>query len=129
MPTVRYTALRSLYGAGSGDTVVLELPAKYAGMTVSKKTYGTTRVSMSGARERYHERAERVYSITTKPMPEDLYRKLRMFLDSVERSEAFSFSPDASAFATAYLDTLDYDESLHPDLDKLRTTSFAIVVP
>lgn len=130
LPSVQYTALRSLYGGvASGTVVTLELPVRYAGMPVAKKTYGSTRVSMAGSRERYHERTERIYSITTKPIPEDLAARLRMFLDSVDESEAFQFSPNTSAFAAAYLDDLDYSEQLEQARDSLRIFSFSIVVP
>lgn len=129
MPSVRFTALRSLYGASASESVVLDLPVRYAGMSISKKVMGTTRVSMAGLRERYHERVERIYTISTKPMAEPIYKRLRMFLDSVERSESFLFSPDTSAYATAYLSDLDYDEALDESLDSLRRVGFAIVVP
>lgn len=129
MVTVRYTALRSLYGVALGATVIYDLPVKYAGLTVSKKAFGTTRISMARLRERYHEATERVYSITTKPLDAEAAGRLRMFLDSCDREESFLFAPDATAFATAYLDDPNYDEQLHPDRDSLRTFMFAIAVP
>lgn len=129
MPTVQYTALRSLYGVSSGVTVTYELPIRYAGMTPSKKNFGTTRVSMAGRRERYHERTERSYAMTTKPLTEPQYKQLKMFLDSCDREESFLFSPDASAFSTAYLATLDYDELLAPERDSMRSYNFSIDVP
>jgi hypothetical protein len=127
-PAVQYTALRSLYGVASGATVDYHLPVAYAGMTHGKRAIGATRTSLSGLRERYHIRVEHVYSITTKPLREDQWLHLRMFLDSVERSETFLFAPNGlSAFATSYLDQLDYDEPRHPLSDELLTYSFTIV--
>lgn len=128
MASVRFTATRSLYGASASESVTFELPIRYAGMTIAKKVMGTTRVSMGGLRERYHERVDRIYTFATKPMAEPLYKRLRMFLDSVEREESFLFSPDTSAYSTAYLADLDYDEALDASLDSLRTVGFSIVV-
>jgi hypothetical protein len=127
-PVVQYTALRSLYGVTTGTVVDYFIPAAYAGMTRGKRSVGVSRVSLSGLRERYQIRNELSYSITTKPLLESEFRHLRMFLDSVEQSESFLFAPDGyTAFASAYLDTLDYDELRNPISDERLTYSFTIV--
>ena len=128
--SVQYTALRSLYEVSSGETVDLDLPARYAGLSRSRRSIKNTRVSLSGARETWFARNETAYTVETIPMSLDQLYSLRMFLDSVDQGEAFLFAPDGqTALATAYLESDEYAESRSIILDIRRTVSFRIVVP
>lgn len=127
MPSVQYTALRSLSGVIVGTLVNYNIPTRYAGMLHTKQSVGSTRVSLSGQRERWQVRVEHSYAITTPPLDAAKQVLMRMFLDSVEQGESFLFSPTGGAFATAYLDSLDYDEPRHPSIDTLVTYNLSIV--
>jgi hypothetical protein len=99
-------------------------------MERSKATFGTTRRSLSGARETYYESTEYAYAISTIPLSDEKRLQLRMFLDAVEQGESFLFSHDgAAAMETAYLEPRDYSESRIAQNDKLVVVSFNIVVP
>ncbi len=95
MPLVRYNATRSLVtGVASGQEVIYALPARYAGQIRQHAVASTTRVSMSGRRENYHERTEDAWAVSTKPLTAAEADELVMFLDSVEHGEGFDFDPD-----------------------------------
>lgn len=97
MPLVRYNATRSLTtGVAVGQQIVQAIPARYAGQTRQRSVISNTRVSMSGRRETYFERAEDAWSISTKPLTDVEQAELVMFLDSVERGETFEFEPDVT---------------------------------
>jgi hypothetical protein len=129
-PAVQFTATRSLYLVTAGTVVNYSLPVRYAGMERSKATFGTTRRSLSGARETYYESTEYSYAISTIPLSDAKRLQLRMFLDSVEQGESFLFSHDGAAtMETAYLEPRDYSESRIEQNDKLVVVSFNIVVP
>lgn len=128
MPTVRYTAQRSLIpGVTAGASRTYVLPVRYAGMSRNRAVFKNTRRSLSGRRETYYESVENSYQVSTKPLTAQQQALLVMFLDSVEQGETFEFAPTDSVFSDAITDG-GYDETREPNRDSLFIYSFRITV-
>jgi hypothetical protein len=130
MSLVRYIARRSLLLTVSvNDQVTLELPVKYAGVMPSRQAIATSRESMAGVRETYYYRGKASYSVALIPVVSGVADAVRMFLDSVEDGQVFSFAPvgtlstPSPAYRNAVFDPPQYTFGPHPDRQDLTQFS------
>lgn len=103
MAVVSYLAKRSLTGgANVDDTIVLDL--LLADLEASREVDRTVHTSLSRQRETVYRAGEDVWDAVTKPMTGQDVLDVKMFLDSVESGQAFSFS----AYQTSSDSPLNY---------------------
>ena len=91
---VNYVALRSLVGGVSvNDSIVRDLQA--FDLVEGRNVERSEQVAISGARQITYDRGENTWNVTHIPIvigsTDEIH--IRMFLDSVESGQVFSFSP------------------------------------
>jgi hypothetical protein len=131
MPSVRFTATRSLSGVSLNTLVTYALPLKYAGLQRERRVFSTQRRTLTGARETYYESEEEAWTCQTYPLLATPAAALVMFLDSVERGEPFemTLNPTSSPITwfDVVLDKAGYTEQRHGARQDALSYSFVIV--
>lgn len=128
LPIVTYAAKRSLMsGVTLGQSVTLTLLVRYGGLVPNRTPQGTTRRALSGRSETYYERAEVEWSIATAPLSGDDILKMRMFLNSTEDGQQFTFVDDENQSHSVTRPLGAYGEAPSPSLDSAKTFEFRLI--
>jgi hypothetical protein len=132
LPKVRYTARRSLMaGVSNGQTITLELPVKYAGISREVLPYHVyEKRSMSGIWESYNYPPDIVLGITTIPVDTTKQAQLQQFLDSVMGRYRFEFDETGTnSWVYVTLNGTSYNRVVSESNDSRATYAFSIARP
>lgn len=109
-----------------GETVELTLLVRYAGMTPNRSVSRTVHRALSGKRETWYERGDKGWVVGTRSLSPTEAEQVRMFLDSVEDGQTFTFH-DGVTSHNVELDQEGYDEPPSPSKDTSVTFDFRLV--